>query len=491
MKSFSNKITSPSTIPVNKYKTLDNIFKTTNTNIPNGHQVLHPFYSPNILERGILCMTEVRPCLLDGEKIIPAVIKVPKNFEDKIVNGIFVFDTVKGMNQWIQIFVRARNSYSKLSLIEGEYEIRASKLHGLLSDCFPFFPNISNSVSKNDITMIVKTLIERPNVVIYTEEVFLYLLQEYPKLTYSIMDSLVEFIGTRIEEKMSIQMLIAQSLKNLKNFEIDKEYLKIFDKMLCTVERKVEIKCYKDFDPGLRLDMFAFFIKHHSLKNAKSLLSEFIKKGECPSLKLIEEYLKLIDIMITPTIIGPTVLLRQHKFAYISDLAPILNQYLTSTMVKILLPYCKHSTELFNLVSLIENSSESRKIFTETSNNLIQIISVLTNNNLTNSMNLSILLRRIKPYFGNSLHQTLLLEFIKAYILNHNFAMAATLLDQIVEPIDLNFYKNLTTIIEQESGKPPPNDANNLSGFTKNDRELLLKYILESKLGEAYDGIFK
>lgn len=355
-------------IPKNPHKNLeDGSFRKFKRVVPSFEETIHPFYSPNILERAGLCMSETAPELMDGKPVVPAIIKHPRTSQATLVNSKLHFDSVEESSKWLQYLRRGTMSNSHLRIInEHDIEglIRPSRLDRSETPKLQQFASLfenkdDTAINSVMVSSIIESLVAGKDKIIFSEEVFLYILQHYCKTVNgftSVVHSISEFLRKDIDDFKVAEILLLQVMVKFKrnaSLQSSAASSAISSLIDAISSRFHKAFCATDFTPPVIQTVLEFYISAGHLKESKVLLTDLVNKGYCPSVAVIESYLELVESTVGTCTSNDLFL---KKFVYISNFRPIVQAVLSPKIVEMLIPYCRHFDEILSLLSLIEDS---------------------------------------------------------------------------------------------------------------------------------------
>ncbi|SCU83169.1 LAME_0C04214g1_1 [Lachancea meyersii CBS 8951] len=451
--------------------------------VPAYSDTIHPFYGPNVAERAILSSTEDCPVLLDGCKIVPAIIKHPRDHTPTLVNGRWIFKSGHGVSKWLEDFraVEAANG-TPFAVIEDrdvEQILRPSRLN---PSQFPDLQKFAELYRQQDaaapdsvlISGLIESLTSLPVIKVFSEEVFLYILQHYCSSKHGVVGvahSIVQFLHKDIDDIKVAELLVLQLLVTIKKNQIaaDSQVPKaVFELIRAISERFNKQNCVTDFSPATTQVVLELYLDSGSLNEAKVLFAHLINQHICPQSILLEKYLLLVDEKFGSAGSSDDLL---KKFAYISDVKRILETAITPTSASLLIPYCRHFDEVISLLDIISHSKMMKQIWDHTLPQLIRRVSLLGDDVEVNSCNLSILLQRAQQLYGETLSNKVLQAFIVQFAVNGNFTMVSNLISRLEGTISANFSASIldTSFYKQNQSSLPGFSSHDKREFIKNE----------------------
>lgn len=450
-------------IPKNPNKrTRDGSFRKFKRVAPAIGDSMHPFYSPNIMERAILCASEIKPELLDGQPIVPAVIKQLKTLEPALVNTRWQPQSTQGLNDWLEPFRKMRRKSSPLKLIENheiDNVIRPSRIDSgripeLRKFALMFEKEDAGILSASTIGSLIDRLAADQEKAVFSEEVFLYILQHYCKSSQgiaSVVDSITEFLHKDIDDLKTAETLLAHVLMALRRNSIPltpratSAILKLIDSVSTRFHRPF---CVVDFSPAVVQMTTEFYVDSGFLKESKVLFTDMVNKERCPSAQLVEKYLGLIESVCGISTSGNDFL---KKFVYISNFRPIFQTTMTPRITEFLVSYCRHFDEILSLLVLVDHSKVKKQIWDLVLPQMIRRVSLLTKDSAKNCCHLTVLYQKASRFYGMPLSTKVNKAFIIQYAVNGNFAMVARLLSIIDSNAFPSFYASVLAAYDQSS----------------------------------------
>ncbi|SCU90179.1 LAMI_0E00936g1_1 [Lachancea mirantina] len=468
-------------IPKNQYKHDNNSpFCRSNHVVPQTNDLNHAFYSPNVAECVSLCMTEVRPSLLDGLPVMPAIITHPKNLTKILVNARCEFDTVRGVSKWITDLREKSVNANKLAIIEANSNsenVRPTKLNleqknQLEQALFDASGATKPSLRVGKILQGLENLQNRSNdQKLFSEEVFLCLMQDYCRSEsdlIAILNCAAKFLTIDIDQVAVAELILLQALYSIEKFDSQPtpELASSVTQFLHAIGDRFNAQHYLLCqDAKISQELLKFMVSVNNLNDSKFIMSDLIGRGLCPNKDLIETYLNLVDSAY-PSKNNRDQILR--RFAYISDFLPVFRTVLSPKIVHHLISNCRHFNEVGSLLELIESSDLSDTLLTESLPHFIERVGSLTRDKLQNSIGLNSLYHRVINVRISLPLDDIQREFAMQFALNDNFSMVGFLLNEIQKPPAPQELRNLLGAINQKS-----DGAINVVGFNKHSRQQL------------------
>ncbi|CEP60215.1 Aep1p LALA0_S01e05644g [Lachancea lanzarotensis] len=450
--------------------------------VPGYHDSIHPFYRPNVAERAILCATESCPHLLDGHKIVPAVIKRPRDSTTTLVNARWIFKSSHAVQNWLKEFnefevTRQAESFVLIQERDIEQIIRPSRLNPSQFSELQKFAELYKTQDTSTLdTVLVSGLIESltslPVIKVFSEEVFLYILQHYCSSKHGVIGlthSMIEFLHKDIDDIKVAELLVLQLLITLKKKQVpvDSDVMSaVTDLVNAISERFHKDNCVLSFSPVTVQAVLDLHLQFGDLNGAKMLLAHLVNQRICPQCVVLEKYLLLVDEKIGP-VDSPEAFLK--KFAYISDFKAILETAITPTSASLLIPYCRHFDEMVSLLDIMDRSRLKKQIWDQTLPQMVRRVSLFESDAVMNSCNLTVLLQRAQRVYGSSLSNKVLQAFIVQYATNGNFAMVANLTNRLDGQVSANFSAG---ILDASDSKQT---SSLLPGFRPDDKRAFIK----------------
>ncbi|CUS22284.1 LAQU0S05e01904g1_1 [Lachancea quebecensis] len=475
-------------IPKNPNKrTHDGSFRKFKRVVPAVEDSMHPFYSPNVMERAILCASETKPELLDGQPVVPAVIKHLKSLESTLVSASWQPESKQCLNYWLKPFREMRKKSSPLKLIDSheiDIVLRSSKIDpGRIPELQKFALMFENEdmgiLSATTIGSLIDRLISDQGKAVFSEEVFLYILQHYCKSGQSIASvahSISEFLHKDIDDLKTAETLLAHVLMTLRRNSIQvaptvsSAVFKLIDAISTRFHRPF---CVLDFSPAVVQMTTEFYVDSGLLKESKVLFTDMINKERCPKAELVEKYLGLIENVCGISTSNNDFL---KKYVYISNFRPIFQTVMTPQIAEFLISYCRHFDEVLSLLELVDRSKVTKQIWDLVLPQMIRRVSILTKDSVKNCCHLTILYQRASSFYGKPLSTKVNKAFIIQYAVNGNFAMVVRLLG-ITDPNTIpSFYASVLAAYDQSDAfnmRPPPSKT-----ILKNKNQFMTSLII-------------
>ncbi|SCU96325.1 LANO_0E13212g1_1 [Lachancea nothofagi CBS 11611] len=483
-----------SIIAKNPHKNLDNgTFRRFPRIIPEYDESIHPFYLPNSIERALLCASESTPQLLEGRKIVPSIIKRPRDQKSALVNARWLFDSVVEANEWLNAYRTGKSLNQKnitvLRFHDADKVLRRSHLN---QSQVPQIKQFASLFMKKDadalncvmITNMVESMMFCHETKLFSEEVFLYILQHYCNSRHGIIgvvQSIVNFLQKDIDDMSVAEVLLLQVLTTIKekNIPADPQVTSALLSLTDAIsERFHRQNCIFDFSPAVVQAILEFYLASGLLNESKILFTDLINKRLCPEPVLVERYLALVDQKVDLFDSHDSYL---KRFAYISDFKPVFETAMTPRMVEFLITYCRHFDELISLLDMIDQSKLRKQIWDQTLPDFIRRVNLLDTRPVVNSCNLSVLLQRAKGFYGLMLSNKVNRAFIVQYAANQNFSVVTNLINGQEQQLNPNFYASLLNAQTQKVDE----QSSPLPGFRPEDK----RYFIESVLIPHYNRL--
>lgn len=429
-----------SLIPKNTLKDKYAVFHKSKNQLPLPDQILHPFYVPSKNEEFVACFKEVRPSLLDGRRIVPCLMKESQVQGLKLVNCSLQFDTVRGVNRWLQSFRASRMNRSYVAIDENQAEdfVKPSRLDraeipqlNKLSELFGV--QHSRRINSETLDTIVDQLCTSRDFPVFCEDIYFYLLQHHVNSIEKIiamMDSIRTHIHSNIDQFKVVEGLILQILLSVKknNLTISSTFILAFEKLLTSVNERFHLaSCESQFQPIVSQNVLEYFINIGNFNQSKAIIKNLISSGFLPSEKLVVEYLQLLDQTFGSQTSDGSLL---TKFAYISDMSPVFKAAQSASLFYSLISYCRHINEVINLIELAKGTRNPKEILDVTVEALINKVGSLGSSRMERSSNLCSLYHTILPYYNNNLPDKFLKSFVYKLAQQNNFSMIANILER-------------------------------------------------------------
>lgn len=392
---------------------------------PLPHQIIHPFYAPTRTAELAACSKEVRGKLLEGQKVVPALVTDWKG-KPLLRNRSMKFDTVKGVNLWLQEYTSRRKEAGEVvyRTLEGQPEalITPSKLYRsnvpLLDKVTELFGSErTKHLNSAALDSIVDELVNDKEKNLFCEDVYMYLLQHHVNSEgklIAIIESIKSHMEASIDQLKVAESLVLQLVLSVQRNQLPhtKELVNAYHQLIDAVNQKFYTNaCELQFDPLVTQCILEFHILSGNLNHSKKFLSHLILNGWSIREDLSVKYLQLVESNVHDEDKNTRIL---KKFAYISDFRPLIERAQTPFFFAALVPYCRHFGELYSLLTVITSKvHNTREVFDVTLLSMIEATTHMGKNNRYKSANLHELHRTVLPYYANNLPA----KFAKAFAL--------------------------------------------------------------------------
>lgn len=205
-----------SEIPQNVLKNKSSIFHKSKSVLPLPTQILHPFYSPSRNEELTACFKEVRPELLDGKRIMPCLLKDSVTLAPILKYCSLKFDTVRGVNKWLQEFNdgRSQKRYVFIDDKDTTKYCKPSKLEGTtppeVKELAELFNAQEKDIELQTLDSVLDELLTSESFPVFCEDIFSYLLEHHVKSIENIT-VIVDSIKCRLHSDID-QFTVAENL---------------------------------------------------------------------------------------------------------------------------------------------------------------------------------------------------------------------------------------------------------------------------------------
>ncbi|KAL3232766.1 hypothetical protein RNJ44_04682 [Nakaseomyces bracarensis] len=471
-------------VPVNIYKKTNTPFGKLPYKIPSPQEIVHPFYKPDAVASLGLCMKEAKPTLLDGQFIVPSVIKHPKKHKYMLVDGALKFSTVQGVNMWLKSymdFINQKFSVPELVTVNERYKsepfrrLSADTQKTILHELKSFTENRS-ALDSATMTKVIDRLTANLELGLFAEDILIFSMSHIAKSPRDIgviITVAADLLHSRIDQMKSVGNILFACLTALEKMDTTETacLCPLVDDFLSKIGDKFHISnVYSRLNPTINEKLFHFFIRHENLEEATFAINALINRNVKPEGRGIVQYLNLLEKKFPATSSENY----KHKFAYTSSFSPILNYTKEPAVFGFLIRLCRHNEELKNVFELIDKSHSASEILTTINSDITNKIRQLSRNYLDHSCNLSAYLALLKRHFPGELPKEMSWTIFCAFFKEGNFIMASRIFDEqnlALTPVVIDGLVSQNKKLRQLSMK------RNYIGFTYNSlTEFIKKY---------------
>lgn len=451
-------------IPKNPFLSNENTSKRAEGMVPSPEQIIHPFYTPGKTEEFTLCLREIKPSLLDGKPVIPALIGDSQTTKPMLRNCSLQFDSVRGVNRWLMELssVRKISLRSIYTCIDGKmiYElIKPSKLGKSNAPHLTHLTELfgtqhSQQINPKTLDTIVDQFVTNPELGVFSEDIYLYLLQHHVNSTdkiVAIIDSIKCRIHSDIDQFKVVETLALQILlsRNKNTLPLTSKFASSFESLLEEINDRFHIQfCETKFQAIVSQYVLDFFIETGNLNRSKIILTHLVTNGLIPHEDTTVAYLNLLDKTI-----GNSHKDTLKKFAYISDFRPIIERAQSPTLFHCLIPFCRHFNEVTSLLKIIQNAKNTKEVLDVTLVSFISRVGSLNSQRRVTSANLCSLYRMAAPFYDDKLPEKFIEAFILQFALQANYSMVAALLEGRNSPLPVNRLELILLNLEESSNE--------------------------------------
>lgn len=472
--------TKPHRIPRNFFLDGKSRFQKKNLT-PLPHQIIHPFYTPTRAAELSVCSKEVRGKLLEGEKVVPALVTDWKG-KPLLRNRFIIFDTVRGANHWLQEYADRRKQAEKMvyRTLEDQPDrlITPSKLHksnvplvGKLTELFGSAR--TSELNSAAVDSIVDDLVNDVEIRFFCEDVYMYLLQHHVNSggkLIAIIESINSHMVPGIDQLKVAETLVLQIVLSIQRnrLVLTEELVNAHNRLIDTINQKFHTNaCELQFDPLVTQSLLEFHILSGNLNHSKKLLTHLVLNGWAIREDVSVKYLQLVETKVRDEDKETRIL---KRFAYISDFRPLVQRAQTPFFFAALVSYCRHFGELYSLLSVITNNvRNTREVFDVTLLSMIDATSHMGKNNRFKSANLYELHRTILPYYDNNLPAKFVRCFAFQFAKFKNWSAVAGFLKRYPSSFTPNSIASLLTASQEGI-----TDSTNYPGGVARLRKILL-----------------
>lgn len=448
----------------NPFANNENTSKRAEGIVPSPGQIIHPFYTPNKTEEFALCLREIKPSLLDGKPVIPALISDLQTTKPMLRNCTLKFGSVRGVNKWLMELssIRRKSLQSEHTFIDDKmiYKlVKPSKL-GKFND--PHITKLkelfgiehSQQINPKTLDTMVDQFVNNPELGMFSEDIYLYLLQHHINSTDKIV-AIIDSIKCRIHSDID-QFKVAETLALQILLSLTKNNLPLTNKFACSFESLLEEindrfhiqSCETKFQAIVSQYFLDFFIETGNLNRSKKIYSHLVSNGLIPREKTTVAYLNLLDRTIGNS--NKDIL---KKFAYISDFRTVIEKAQSPTLFHCLIQFCRHFNEVTSLLKIIQNAKNTKEVLDVTLLPLISKVGSLNTHRMVTSANLCSLYRMAAPFYDNKLPEKFIEAFILHFALQENYSMIATLLKGEKTPLSVSRLESILLSLEGSENK--------------------------------------
>lgn len=447
----SNVIKNRYPVPTNIYKRKSTPFGNFPYKVPSPQEIVHPFYKPNDVASLTLCMRETKPRLLDGQFIMPTVLKHPKTQKYNLVDGALKFSTVKGVNTWLKSYLdhmTKKTEKPELIPVSERYNMQS---HRKLSKeakgaiLLEFQEKTANGrvmIDRSKIIEVIEKLTINLELGLFSEDILIFALNNIsksPREVSVILSTATELLDTRIDQIKSVGNIISACITKLETMDVVETaiFLPEINKFLMKVCKKFHISSvFQRLNPVVNEKLFQFFVQHKNVEDATFAINELINKNVKPEDKEIIEYFKLLEQKF-PDVPSNN----KHKIAYINNFSPLITNTNEPTIFGFLIRSCSHNDILGNVIQLIDKNQSAKKILIAVNSQITLKIRQLSKHEIEASYRLCDYLQTLNKHFPDQLPPEISWELFLSFFQDGNFIMASKIIDEnkiVLNPVLVN-----------------------------------------------------
>lgn len=449
-------------VPRNSLKHRDGLKNAVPSMVPSPSHIVHPFYAPSTTEEIVACSTETFPALLDGKPIVPSLINDPGAATYRLEMSSLKFRCVRGVSSWLGDLKTIRDSSS-----QSEYKVlneamvlpllKPSKItrmnHPLIMNLKQLFSDQgSYQINPSTLDAIIEQFVSDKGLGVFSEDVFLYLLQHHVNSTgkiVTIIESIKSHLSTDIDQLRVVEELVLQTLVSLKKnqLQVTPNLTVSFDGLLKAINNRFQLEnCTTHFQPIVCGAILEFYIKIKKLNESKRVISGLISRRFIPAEKETVAYLKVMNDQLAHNKTQKDFL---KAFALISDFRPIIERARNPLIFTYLLPLCRHISEVKSLLSVIKNSKNVKEMLDVNLIPFINRTNHIKNDRSLKSAHLCSLYRMASPFYDNKLPNKFSEAFLLSFADLQNYTMMASIMKRDSVAVSSDLFDSLISKLER------------------------------------------